>query len=269
MKIVHCVSKRLSDQQRELLAESGISIRSTGADSLVGQIDTFEISEDHPIWDSVLESIIDSNAVDVIKTHFTVREREQSKYHSVGARHLGYPMPDDDFGYRSNTYSDQVACWDCGISGDSIAPFRLDTRTKRKFEFFQLHWVYDELFVESGIGLALSEKLGLGYTEVLDHETGTSWDEFVQMRIPDNVSVAHSLTGHGTSKCRTCGRLKYDIVNPGYFPSVDAPMNGHIARTLEYFGSGGKAFRAIIVSAEFYHFVTKAKWKGLEFRPLA
>ena len=67
-----------------------------------------------------------------------------------------------------------------------------------------------------------------------------------------------------------CGRVKYHLKHRGPLRFEHTALAGapDVVKTHEWFGSGGQAFRLVLVSQRFRQAVLKAKWRGLYFEPV-
>lgn len=70
----------------------------------------------------------------------------------------------------------------------------------------------------------------------------------VQLAISDEVAVA--TTGLAYERCSSCERVKYAPVTRGPSPTLTERPSRAMAKTREYFGSGGQADKRLIVSQQ-------------------
>jgi len=212
---------------------------------------------------------------------------------------FGYPQPVDE--YESLTYSD--GCLRCGISGEQRAPFRFLSEPKaRHSDFLQLNWLFDELFVTPSVRdeLQQSALTGFDFLPALRHRTGEPLQGRVQLRIQTILPPALDPSTLQPVTCRPhneewtessqrfedaaraagsmryppdhpyCGRVKYHRP-PSTLPNVAASaFEGapDIAKSNEWFGSGGAAHRLIICSERFVELVKSRQWRGIRFSEL-
>ena len=65
--------------------------------------------------------------------------------------------------------------------------------------------------------------------------------------------------------CAAYSRIKYQLNECGAFPALAAEPTEPIARTREYFGSGGQADRVVIVSQDLVQGLSTAKVRGMQY----
>lgn len=229
----------------------------------------FEICEEDERYSRVAELQAKYESVDICRTSFSPEELAGAAYvRMVGSWLHGYPMPDDDFGYRDVTYDVSHYCPDCGIGARQREPFRVRAEPKwgRK-SLMQLNWVFDEFFVTPSLYRACFEKHGIGCLEVLHHRTLKPLQTVVQLVIDATAPSALALPENSSQTCRRCGRRKHLPSLRGEFPGFigNAPAT-HLARTQEYFGDGAAADRAVLVSHDLYRALAEAQVRGVEFQ---
>jgi hypothetical protein len=208
------------------------------------------------------------------------------RFIALARGHHGYPYPDID--YIAHVYD--AACRHCGIHGEQVAPFRVRRALGAPHSaFLQLNWAFDVLFVRADAALELqrSQLSGFELGPVLLARTGAEIPShrqlIIQTTIPclessrlsvvtckkGNEESAYRLRG-GTEAERLglpyCGRIKYHpptTVGIRVNSLADAP---DIFLAEEWVGSGGSAFREIVVSRRFVDLVRSKRWRGLNFK---
>lgn len=178
----------------------------------------------------------------------------------------GYPEPSDDNGYLSSTFDLDEFCPACGMGKKQAAPFRMKGATTLKRDsVLQLNWVLDEYFVTSETWAAVFKPLGVGCRPVVVNRTGSRIDSVVQIEIPQLFDV--NVNGLACQQCSRCGRKKYRFVLEGFCREpIDA--NAMIFKSNQYFGSGGEAFRLVMVSNHVYRKMKEAGLKGVHYLSL-
>lgn len=179
---------------------------------------------------------------------FEKKEILESEYCLIDqCREFGYPMPDDDFGYKELTYSiTNEYCERCDIGKHQKDDFRIKNLPKAKF--WSLGWVYDEFFVDKSIYEAVFRPFGVACRSVKNYKKETVIDSIVQLVIPDTDQPL-DLSEYEYEICPVCGKIKYHTAVKGFFPIQENPTL-HIYKSKEYFGSGGSASKKVFVSAQ-------------------
>jgi hypothetical protein len=185
----------------------------------------------------------------------------------VGGWEHGYPQPEDDFGYRRVTYDGSVGCMACGVGLRQVAPFRMRAEPKwGRRGVMQLHWVSDEFFVRPAVWSTVFEPFGSTCRPVL----GPRGDELatvVQLVVDDEVDVV--VDGLPRERCGRCGEWKFLPVERGPSPALAAEPSRPVARSRQWFGSGGSAYRMVVVSRDVRRALLDAMVRGVSFRPVA
>jgi hypothetical protein len=264
MKIIHRVTKKLDASMQKQLRELGFEVD-------IG-LATILVNETHPSWPK-LQSLMDEWGVTSLpETKFTQRELAGADYLDMGPTwHHTYPLPNDEFEYVYQTYDASRYCKDCHLGLRQQAPFRIKGEPKwGSKHILQLNWVFDEFFVLPEVWERVFQPFGIGCWPVLKHRTGEELKTVVQLRI-DAVSPAPLVipAAHPRIFCPACGNPKYHPQLVGFYPPFTQPVDQDLVWTQEYFGSGGRAFRGVIVSAALYRAIRDAKLKGVCFQPMA
>src|SRR5262245_8586913 len=209
------------------------------------------------------------------------------RWYQVNATgHFGYPQPEDS--YASVVY--EIHCERYGIHGAQCAPFRFRSEPKaRHSQFLQLNWVFDELFVRREVATKFKEAgiSGGAFGPAIHHKTHRCLETVQQLIIGFVLSDALETEGLQTVTCKPnneeptwhgggplryppdypyCGRVKYHwpkVLRLRRQPFTAAP---DVVRSSEWFGSGGAADRAILVSERVVEVTEKNGWRGLQFR---
>ena len=217
---------------------------------------------------------------------------QHNDWHVVGATsHLGYPQPED--GYAGATYDVAGYCERCGVGGVQRHPFRFRSEPKASHsQFLQLNWVFDELFVRPEVPDVFERErvTGVGFGPALHHRTGRALERIQQLIIltilppglqteglqmvtckPDNEEARSEFAGpkRYPHDYPFCGRVKYHWRHPLVFAPHTFAEAPDIAKSHEWFGSGGTAGRAILVSRRVIDLIRARKWRGLRTEPVA
>lgn len=262
MQIIHRISISSTPEIRRELATMGIVV---GASGLI----TFEIDETHESWPALQPWIARRRAVDFVSTNFSKKEIAEARWLALRPDwHHGYPQPEDThIGYRKATYEMADFCEGCSTGLKQKAPFQMKSEPRwGRRGILQLNWIFDEFFVTPEVWNALFRPYGIGCRPVLNTK-GAELKTVVQLVVQEEVGV--KTEGLEAERCTRCGRLKFLPVVRGPFPPLVNEPSSHMAKTREYFGSGGSAFRGILVSQDLARALEAAKVRGASFRPAA
>ena len=212
---------------------------------------------------------------------------QASEWFNVGATsHFGYPQPEGS--YARTTYDVAGYCDRCGIGGVQRHPFRFRSEPKAsRSQFLQLNWVFDELFVRPEVQTVFEREgvSGVGFGPALHHRTGRALESIQQLIVltilppglqteglqtvtckPDNEEAASESFG-GPKRYPPdypfCGRVKYHWPQTLRFARGTFAEAPDVAKSHEWFGSGGAADRAILVSQRIVDLIKAHKWRGL------
>lgn len=291
MKIVHRVATTLDAGKRTELSRLGIEASNVPG---AGNFASFDIEESHASWPAVNDLIARWGTSSFPRSEFTEAELAAAGHVQLWAWNHGYPQPERAFGYLDATYAPGSYCEKCRVGMRQHAPFRMKNEPKwGRNHILQMNWVTDEFFVLPEIWEGVFKSFGIGCQPVLHYKDEKQLETVVQLDIAQVAKASLSMEGEDVEvvakrlgryppgsplsisgkylfeKCTTCGRIKYDWIRRGYFPALKGRSSGHLFRTQEWFGSGGEAGKAIIVSAELYKAMKENKLRGATFIPLA
>jgi hypothetical protein len=203
--------------------------------------------------------------------------------------HFGYPQPENS--YAIETY-DPLYCDRCAIGGNQVIPFRMRSEPKAHHsQFLKLNWVFDEIFVRPEVRSEFQSLNveGCEFESVLHHKTGKSLESIYQLRIHRTLQAALVTDGLQTVTCKPdneegppwhgggqpryapdypyCGRVKYHWPQsqPLQFYATAFSTAPDIVKSLEWFGSGGSASRAILASERVIAAIKKHGWRGAKW----
>lgn len=259
MDIIHTISLRTEPKIRKLLEELGIKVD----DGLV----TFKIEESNKNWAKLETKLKEWDVLDIVHTTFSLKELSESNWLvMVPNWHHGYPQPEDDFEYMSSAYDLSSYCSKCGIGAVQKESFRMLKEPKwGKRGILQLNWVFDEFFVLPEVWRDIFNIFGIQSLPVIHHRTGKNLNTVLQISNLEEVEFI-DIDRYPYEICNECGRKKYLPITKGRFPKTRTIPKSHIARTKEYFGSGGSAFNEVLVSQELYKRIVEYELKGVSFK---
>lgn len=246
MEIIHRIGITASKEQQIILQDLGVWIKE------VNVFTTFEISEHTAIY-AQLKPLIDQwNLMDISVASFDSHEMNNAAY--LAFRDCwanGYPMPDQNIGYKSMVYDTNQSCVACGVGLVQKAPFQLKNKPSwKKKKVFMLHWIYDEIFIRKDVYDRLFQPLNINCRPVLLHKNQAILEDTVQLILP----IANHdlpLPSQPFVVCDSCGQKKYTLITRDYFPSYHQNPEFEIFKTKEYFGFDSHARQYIVMSQAF------------------
>jgi hypothetical protein len=212
-----------------------------------------------------------------------------ARYAIGGRSHLGYPQPED--GWARATY--ESSCLRCGIHGAQGAPFRFRTEPKAgRSHFLQLNWVFDEVFVRAEVASAFGNARlsGVGMGPAVGHRTGEPLASLVQLQVETVLPPALVTDALQPVTCRPnneegewpwtpatrfardypyCGQRKYHPPARPQFRRAAFAGAPDVVKSAEWVGSGGQAFRVLLVSERVVDLIEAHAWRGLWVKEVA
>lgn len=261
MKIEHSIFLNSSEEARREFLALGIKLQEG--------FSKFKIDDADERWAHVSRLVQKYEAVDTVDTKFTAKEIASAQHLTLnGAWHHGYPEPSDDNGYLNTTYNSSDYCPICGIGLVQKKPFRFLKEPKwGARSILQVNWVFDEFFVTPKAWKEIFEPEGIQCCPVEHAKTGRPLETVVQLNL-GTASAALNMTEAPHEICSSCGVRKFLPHSRGYFPSLTEGCGAKVFKSIEYFGSGAKAFKAVIITNSLCEKMTKLKVKGVNFVPL-
>jgi hypothetical protein len=249
----HFGIKLSSEMDRKAFIDIGIELPS-GAKLPKGiEITSLKIGEDDPRWKDARQ----------LAARFQISDFSTALC-MLATSHRGYPEPSEGFGFLDVTYDLSDYCDRCGVGARQIRPFQLKLAPVLRRSVMQLNWVFDEFFVARDVWSAVFEPLGIVYWPVVLASTGEVLDSAVQLRI--DVQVDLKLPEENSVTCSHCNRSKRLLDLRGFCPEpseIPAP----IFKSSQYFGSGGAAFKRVLVSSSLRREIKDKALRGLDFYP--
>jgi hypothetical protein len=126
-------------------------------------------------------------------------------------------------------------------------------------------WVYDELFVIPAVWASIFKPCGIRCRPVMNTRQ-LELETVVQLVVEEEVGIVAA--GLHAERCGKCGRMKYLPVTRGPFPALAEEPSQPIARTREYFGSGGQADKGLLISRGIASALGAASIRGASLRPV-
>lgn len=270
MRFVHRIGLSATPSQLRELEALGVTARAPEgtrlpADSL--SFVAFDVDEDHPNWSKLRRLFEQWKASDFLRTEFTKNEIDAAKWLDlVPDWHHGYPQPEEDFGFLRATYDLSEWCDACGIGLKQKAPFQMKGEPKwGRRAILQLNWVFDEYFVTPEVWSSVFKPHGIAFRPVMNTKLA-ELKTVVQLVVEEEVGIVTD--GLASERCGKCGRVKYLPVTRGPFPALAEEPSRAIARTREYFGSGGQADKRVIISQDIGRALVAQKVRGASVQPV-
>ncbi|MBR6597300.1 MAG: hypothetical protein IKK68_05055 [Paludibacteraceae bacterium] len=239
MKKIVQISGNWSKYQVDVLQKYGL-MTDVGCNTFFVEEETLDknIFQLFKEWKVLVTRVVEFEKKEILDSAFCLIDQ---------CREFGYPMPDDDFGYKELTYSiTNEYCERCDIVKHQKDDFRIKNLPKAKF--WSLGWVYDEFFVDKAIYEAVFRPFGVACRSVKNYKKETVIDSIVQLVIPDTDQPL-DLSEYEYEICPVCGKIKYHAAVKGFFPIQENPTL-HMYKSKEYFGSGGSSSKKVFVSAQ-------------------
>lgn len=260
MEVIHRLALNLTESDVAELGQLGITVR--------GGFAGFDVSESSAIWPAVRDWIARRHPSDIERAIFSPRELDSAQWLAMRSDgQAGYPQPDpSEFGYRELTYDTSEFCEQCGIGLRQKAAFRLDKEPGlRRTSIRQLNWVVDEFFITPEIWEVVFQPRGVAQREVLNLR-GERLRTIVQLYVQDTVGLETSSLA--PEQCPRCDRIKYVALARGPLPPLRDQPTATLVKTDEWFGSGGSAYREVLVSQSLRQALRAEGMRGVHYVPV-
>lgn len=265
MNIIHRITIRTDGPATGLFESLGFRIKA-------GIINGYDIGESDSKWPHVQEAI-KRFGNDVIgdfqfKTEFTKDEINSASFSILFPKwHFEYPQPSNEFGYKAITYRPGAGCRKCGVGLEQQNPFSIKRAPDwGKRNILQLNWVFGEYFVSKDMKKKIEGKIpDIRFLEVVKYRQGTVVDDIFQMVVERHVllSIPQDMK---SEVCDACHSQKYLPHTRGPFP-MPLETDFAIAKSREWFGSGGSARQEVIISRSTRDIFCEAGIVGAGFTP--
>ena len=212
MKISHRITVNLDLHKKAILESFGL-VANCG-------LSTLEIEEDSPKWHLFKKYIKEWNCVDIEKTLFTEEEFNSCRYLKLNASsHWGYPQPEDELGYLSESYDLTLYCNECGAGKQLKSPFKMTGEPSfARRDILQLNWIFDSFFCQLRVFEQVFCRFGIKPEKVLHYKTGRALNTVVQLVPQAFVSCGTDIEKRPYKSCDKCGQKKYLPITKGFFP---------------------------------------------------
>jgi len=238
MKIVHQIFKRWEYKQVQKLAEHGIKVVEDELSTIYLDDNKYQpLKREFEEW-----KVMHGEAAEFTKTEIN----RASWLNLTGLKNKSYPQPEDN--YLKFTYNLEEYCPQCGIGAVQKDLFRVEDRLEKTNEkIFQLHWVYDEIFLNIEIYEKFFLRQNIGFKAVKLFPSDKVSQKLVQLDIK-STEWDFDLADVQFVICERCCRKKYSPTLLDFFPKFDGGDCFQLFKGKEYFGNGGRAFKLIFIS---------------------
>jgi hypothetical protein len=252
------------------------------------------ISENDPLFPTISELIRKYDFYVQVGVYYSDEDIEAADWVYASVGEFQYPQPEDGC-WEAATYDISRYCLRCGMGAVQMRPFRLRRDFRQKSSrFLGLHWVFDEIFVRPVVKTIFERDgiSGVGFCHPVHHKSGEPIDSVYQMVVQTIAEPGLVTEGLSTVTCKPnneesymegigripnrrgdypyCGLVKYhhperDAIKFRREALIHLP---DIAKSHEYFGSGGAAHRLILMRKRVVEYVETRKLRGLGFTPI-
>jgi hypothetical protein len=238
---------------------------------------TIEIYEDDNFCTDIKKIMEDENIIPITEKIFSKNEIEKAKWLRIRSKwRWEYPQPDNDFGYKSNTYDNSKLCIECGSGLVQKNVFFLKKEPKwGNKQFLQLNWIEDELFINTSIiaDLENNEIQGLSFLPVKNVRTKEELKNIRQLKITNILKKGFVIDDKDIKKkivCSSCQIEKIVLQGSSVLKlKTDKISNSlDIVKSFEIFGDGKMATRYILISHKFAKLIMNKKWKNIVLEPI-
>lgn len=188
----------------------------------------------------------------------------------VPYNYSGYPLPDDDGGYKGLSYDPVTTCPDCGNGLIQIAPLRIRRPGFGRHGVFAVHWVYEFIVSRRVRQLIESEGFtGCEFWPVLELRSGKAWPDAWQLFINASMPPMHPsapIVPSGVLPC-ACGKRGQVLKGEAVYDRASLDAACDFGKTHEWLGGAMATWRWPMVSQRVYSAFAASKIRGVRFEP--
>lgn len=272
MQIVHRVGFSNRDRVESILDKLEVKYRTQDLPGVPAALVILDIAESDPHWEQVAKLIRSKGASDICNTIFTSEEILSAEWtRLIPTFEQGYPQPKKNMLWKKASYESK--CAECGAGYRQRASFRLAKEPGLgRYHFVSLYWTY-ALFATPQVLETLEKHQIRGYEvwpAILDCTDQPS--ELVSQLGFPHIAEPGLLDKHQLDPvtCSHCGIVKYKPHRRGYMRLEQKAVASEVdfIQTYEWFGSGGAAFREILVSNRVARLFLDNDWRGVALKPV-
>lgn len=237
----------------------------------------FYMSDDDPRFVEI-EKLINAGLINSIPATaeyiYSEEEFEDAEWFAIRSKHhWSYPHPENK--YRQETYNAENYCEKCGQGLIQKTAFRMKKEPQwGRNNFMHLHWVYDELFMNSKIldGFIAQGFTGFTLEDVKLKSSSEILKTVKQIKIENELGLG-MLFGASSQilKCEKCGKTKTLLGWEGVYQFKEETFSSashDIYKGSEAFGDGLIAAHKIIVSKRMIRYIIDQGFKEISYRPI-
>lgn len=261
-------SKFVDELDRLRLKYKSSKIPAIGYNGKESELISFEISESNPHWLKISCLMSEHGISGMVETFFNKEEILKTKWlRLIPVNERGYPQPANDYWY--NNPSNDFSCPKCGIYRQ-VKPYRITSNiTIKDNEFISLYWTYS-LFCNIRLLDEIKNHHINGFEDwkTIIYSTDQPSNNIHQLYIPNIAKPGLVENDLKKVKCDKCGEIKYYPHKRGimYFKKDSLLKNLDFQLSYEWFGSGGIAYKEIVVSNRMARLILEKGWKGIRFK---
>jgi uncharacterized protein YwqG len=262
VRIIHRIAGNFSEADQQHLSAMGITVPQ--------DVGSFEMDEADPRWPAVVAWARVRQPISSTSTRFSAKEVREAHYLTFDSRSThGYPEPSDG-DWERLVYAPDEGCEKCARGRVQQHPFRLAREPRwGRSDLLQLHWLADQFFVRPEVWARVFQPWGIDCRAVWQVRTGRPLETVVQLVIPPGDVPLALDASFSHEVCPRCGATKYHVPTRGYFPALTGTVSRPLFTSQEYFGSGGLAFKAVLMTQAFAAWLATQAVHGYRVHPLA
>lgn len=227
----------------------------------------FRIDERHSSFGEISRMLAKWGVSSQVTTKFTDRELRAASWLLVRVKTHGRFVASNNQTYLEASHDLTEACETCGQGRRQKAPCRMPGEPRwGRNGIIQLHFVYDECFVQPAVWRTVFKPHGIACRPVVSRR-GSELETVVQLQVDEEVSIVTDDLESET--CRACGRTKYHPVTRGRSPALCTEPTAAMARTAQWFGSGAFSERLPLISQALFRALQDAGVRGARYRPVS
>lgn len=229
---------------------------------------SFDIYESNSHWSDIKKLFIKDKALDIYETLFDEKEILQAEWlRLIPMYEHGYPQPEGNWVTKKPNYKN--VCKECGTYTQATSLHIKSEPNMSKNDFMKLFWA-SEIFTTNGVfDLLESNKItGFERRPVLIHKTGMPSSTIAQIYMSHIAKPSLRDQDLPKIKCQTCGVIKYYPHKRGVMHLTENTLDPKLdfQLTAEWFGSGHRAYREMIVSNKVAKLLIESKLKGVRLK---
>ncbi len=253
------------------LAALGVKLK--GVDSKDALLLHFDIGENDLRWGEV-KKLLGSAGIGTLPewTEFTDHEIGSAEWVQIVPAYIwGYPMPDSDGNWKSQSFFASEECRRCGIGLKQKGPIHLKGEPAiQDNDFMGIFWTYPIFAKPHVFDILQGENIrGFEMVPAINHVSNAHLRTVQQLKITEELPPC-IIEDNLSIDDRACGHRKYRGLSRGMYKVKRTVLSDRLdlALTSEWFGSGHAAYPLALASARFVKVYRKRDWHGLFLNPI-